>query len=579
MAQARILSAIIKQGTYDIMSADTDFYAFLTETRLYSMFTQLLHRDDVQSFIEHAESLDEKNIVLRLVAVDGEIHPFYGKISLGSLPGQLKVTLIDIAHLVKDEEELHLKLKTQGKLLELYGDDMMIYYHHTDSVLLISDYNLTHKKESLPLAQFEQRLREHTEPDEYENVRGFIASLKNGEHFFEISVKGSIVDDNQDVEFSIIKCATVYDKGERMASIGYIHKAKDRAYESEHKLEVDSLTGLLGKSAITNMAIRTIDVEKRKNVSIAIVDIDYFKKVNDTHGHMVGDEVIKKIASILEAEVSNRGVVGRIGGDEFLIVFDGVYDLEDARELLRGIKSNVVTSYPPNNEDKPVLSLSIGCASYPKDADTYKDVFALADAALYVAKEKGRNRYIIYDVNKHGTLEDIKKSDTMGNRINSRGDMSQGDILCVLMDKVYNDKEYSLEKLLDDYNDNFESQRITIFDADKVRVLYMVGQQVLSAEVIEETQHYIHGDFWKERAGEKEVVLNHISHVEAKDIETYNLMKKQGIISCIHIKFKDKNGADCIISFESVSKNIVWNSHHLHYYRLMARLLSNYVVV
>ena len=310
---------------------------------------------------------------------------------------------------------------------------------------------------------------------------------------------------------------------------------------------MDSLTGLLSKSTITNMAIKAIDVEKRKNTAIAIVDIDYFKRVNDTFGHQVGDEVIKQVAAILEAEIGNHGVVGRIGGDEFFVIFYDVYDLEDARELLRGVKSHVVTTFPPNNENKPVLSLSIGCASYPKDADNYNDLFALADFALYRAKEKGRNRYIIYDKEKHGTLEDIKKAEMGNERINGRGDMSHGDVLCVIADKVYGDTEYSLEKLLDDYIDNFEIQRITIYNEDNANVLHMAGEQVLPEEVLAETKNYIFGRFWQERREEEMVVLNNISHVENKDIATYELMKKQGIVSYIRIKFKDKNGTNCIL--------------------------------
>ena len=579
MAQARNFSAIIKQGTYDILSADTDFYAFITQERLYNLFQQLLHKDDVKTFIECAEALDDRRIVLRLLAADGTAHPFYVSVEKDSQPGRLKVNLADIEKLVENEKILHVKMKVQGKLIELYGDDAFVYDYRSNRVTLITDYSTIPKEVIFTLEDLEERMRRHVTLEQQDEFTAFMNALRNGDRYFDICVNGDILETNPNVQFSLIKGATIYEQGERVVSVAYIHKAKERQSGEDRKFEVDSLTGLLGKAAITNAAIRAIDMEKRENISIAIVDMDYFKKINDTYGHQVGDEVIKKMASILEKEVGDHGIVGRIGGDEFMIMFYDVYDLENARELLRGIKNNVVTEFPPNNENKPVLSVSIGCAAYPKDADNYNDLFALADAVLYRAKEKGRNRYIIYDIEKHGSLEQIKSTDTMGERVNARGDMSHGDILCVLMDKVYSDKEYSLEKLLDDYNDNFEAQRITIYDADKAKVLYMVGEQVLSAEIIEETQKYILGAFWKDRYQDGEVVINNISHIEAKDIDTYNLMKKQGIISCIHIKFKDKNGADCVICFEAVSKNVVWNANHLHYYRLMARLLSNYVIV
>ena len=579
MAEARTFSAVIKQGTYDVLSADTNFYAFITESRLYSLFHQLLHKDDVQTFLEHAERLDGEKMLLRLLDVDGNARPFYISVEAGNMKDRLNVNMIDIDYVLEKEKELYTKLKVQGKLLELYEDDVMIYYPDTKQVMLITDYNVTSTQQIITVEELKQRLLDSVGPEKQENASDFITALQNGERYFEIAVGGSIIDGDKKTKFSLIKGAAVYENGEWVVSVAYIHKAKERGAKNEPKIKIDSLTGLLSKSTITNMAIKAIDIEKSKNVSIAIVDIDFFKKVNDTFGHQVGDEVIKKVASILESEIGSHGVVGRIGGDEFFIIFYDVYDLEDARELLRGVKSHVVTSFPPNNENKPVLSLSIGCASYPKDADNYNDLFALADFALYRAKEKGRNRYIIYDREKHGTLEEIKKSDMVENRINGRGDMSYGDILCVIMDKVYSDKEYSLEKLLDDYIDNFDFQRITIYNEDNANVLYMTGEQVLSQEVLEETRTYIFGRFWQERCEEEMVVLNNISHIENKDIATYELMKKQGIISYIRIKFKDKNGANCILCLESVGKLVVWNTNHLHYYRLMARLLSQYDMV
>ena len=164
-------------------------------------------------------------------------------------------------------------------------------------------------------------------------------------------------------------------------------------------------------------------------------------------------------------------------------------------------------------------------------------------------------------------------------RINGRGDMSHGDVLCVIADKVYSDAEYSLEKLLDDYIENFDIQRITIYNEENADVLHMAGEQVLSQEVLEATRSYVLGNFWQERREEDMVVLNNISHIENKDIATYELMKKQGIVSYIRIRFKDKHGVNCIFCLETIGKMVVWNTNHLHYYRLMARLLSHYMMV
>ncbi|MBQ2803915.1 MAG: GGDEF domain-containing protein [Lachnospiraceae bacterium] len=577
--QSKVYNIIVKQNTYDILSACTGFYAYVDDSRLYNTFDKLIYTEDLAMFCERAEKLVKESFTLRMVAVDGSLIPCYVTLKQGTVQGQLIITLVDIAALIESEQNLNERFTISRKILELYGDDLFIYDPKTNKINLISKYNIARQDKILSLEEFEKLLRSHVCEERYEDVVEFVLALKQGKRYFELCVDGNIMSEEQEAKYTVIKAASVYENNERVASTGYIHKGIEQSYGTGKTVELDSLTGLLSKGEVTNMAIRTIDVEKQPNVSIAIIDVDYFKKVNDTYGHMVGDETLKKVAAIIEAEVGNKGVVGRIGGDEFFVLFYDAYDLETARERLRSIKNTVNTSFPVNDQNRPAITLSIGCAAYPKDADNYGDLFALADFALYRAKEKGRNRYIIYDKEKHGTLVEIHQTTKLATRINSRGDMSRGDILCVIMSRVFSDEVYPIDKLLDDYIENFDPQRITIYDADRGKVLCMVGAQVPCNHVIEETEKYIHGSFWQKKYVYDDIVINNISLIEGKDEEVYNLMKKQGIFSCIHIKFHDKNQNRCILSLESVTKRIVWNNDHMHYYKLMARTLSEYAIV
>lgn len=157
----------------------------------------------------------------------------------------------------------------------------------------------------------------------------------------------------------------------------------------------DAGTDLLNKRSITSYAHRCIERKPSHNVSIAVIDIDNFKDVNDKYGHMVGDEIISAVAEVIKEAVEGKGVAGRIGGDEMMIVVENTRDEEELRTILRTIRNNVAWL---NNEDenKPHITCSAGVSSYPKDGDDYDDLFRIADKMLYLAKEKGRNRYIIY---------------------------------------------------------------------------------------------------------------------------------------------------------------------------------------
>lgn len=578
MSKLQILKLVIQQNTYDILSADTGFYAYLEDSRLYYTFNRLIHEDDLHLFWKKVETLDGKGVLLRLKRVDGSSVSYYTTIKEGNTPDQLQVTLIDIEKLVASEKETDSQLSIFRKLVELHNNDLFIYNPQEDQVKLISKFNVAPVEKTMSLEVFEELLKKHSKEEKYDDVVEFMNAIRKGKRYFSLCVNGNIVKDTQEGTYSVIRGASVYDAGERILATGYIQIEEEAVDSKIRKPDIDSLTGVLSKSEITNLAIRAIDIEKQQNVSIAIVDVDHFKKVNDTYGHLCGDETLKKVAAIMEAEVGDRGVVGRIGGDEFFILFYDAYDLETARERLRSIKTMTCTSFPVSDETRPAITLSIGCASYPKDADNYMDLFALADFALYRAKEKGRNRYIIYDREKHGTLAEIHKTTKLETRINSRGDMSKGDIMCVIMDKVFSDEVYPLDKLLDDYIENFEPQRITIYDAEQGKVLHMAGAKVLSKKVIEETQDYIHGEYWQKKDVYEDTILNDISMVANSDQKTYEKMKKQEIISSVYIKFQDKNGLNCLLSLESVGKKITWSNDHMHYYRIMARILSMFAM-
>ena len=140
---------------------------------------------------------------------------------------------------------------------------------------------------------------------------------------------------------------------------------------------------------------------------MCIVDLDNFKSINDSYGHRIGDEVLHTIAGDLCRAVGEDGVVGRYGGDEFMIVYFGCTDYD-------GVHAFLSTFYKEGGVFRRNLSLhglslfstaTIGCAVYPTDADSFDGLFALVDKTLYRGKSKGRNCFIIYVPAKHAHLE------------------------------------------------------------------------------------------------------------------------------------------------------------------------------
>lgn len=163
----------------------------------------------------------------------------------------------------------------------------------------------------------------------------------------------------------------------------------------------DAGTGLLNKKAATEYSIERLQCMDGKVRWIIMIDIDDFKSINDRFGHLFGDEVIRKVSEILRQVVSFRGVIGRFGGDEFFILLEDVQTREDLKVLLKTVAKHLYNVYEPRYN----ITCSIGIAQYPKDGRDYEQLLGKADKALYIAKEKGKNRHIIYDEKLHGAYD------------------------------------------------------------------------------------------------------------------------------------------------------------------------------
>jgi len=140
---------------------------------------------------------------------------------------------------------------------------------------------------------------------------------------------------------------------------------------------------------------------KRTNMglSLLILDVDNFKNYNDTLGHPAGDEVLRKLAQILKETVRENDIVARYGGEEFAVILPG-QDNKGTRILAERLRERVENTYFDHEEIQPngKVTVSVGAASMPTDADNYRDLILKADSALYHAKRNGRNQVKIYDV-------------------------------------------------------------------------------------------------------------------------------------------------------------------------------------
>jgi diguanylate cyclase (GGDEF)-like protein len=190
----------------------------------------------------------------------------------------------------------------------------------------------------------------------------------------------------------------IWDTGLERACIGYmgklinIQKQKKKNLQLQKAADSDPLTGILNRQAMQKKISFLLRNHQIQSGALGFIDLDNFKFVNDNFGHMFGDEVLKRVASVLKSTLRETDFIGRIGGDEFIVFFRDISSSEALDRKLEQMCDNL-----RQNIDGCTVSVSIGASRYPQDGDTYDELLHKADQALYMSKRMGKNGYQIYD--------------------------------------------------------------------------------------------------------------------------------------------------------------------------------------
>lgn len=179
-----------------------------------------------------------------------------------------------------------------------------------------------------------------------------------------------------------------------------LYKSSNNSIEKlKEQSSMDKLTELYNRSFLDPFLESEIDAAKKDNqkVSVIMVDMDHFKEINDSYGHIVGDHVLTIFAQVVLKCIRKTDIIARYGGDEFIVVLPNT-DTDTAKSVAERIREDVSETYIPPVDGVVISSIhcSVGISTYPVHCDSKNSLIRTSDLALYMAKRSGRNCTMVY---------------------------------------------------------------------------------------------------------------------------------------------------------------------------------------
>ncbi len=462
--------ASIKEG-YFIASADEYFYYLVGKNTCYSL-PELLHPDDVASFMEAVKCLEcePQSLIVRFMISSERYRYFYMELSYnGKVLGGFQsfdIEISDIMMLLNRYKFYENLVGKYRRMLTLHDGLFLEYGYDDDGIQIYEYYNgQSRRMYYKTLTQTEARIKasEQLTVCQKEEFFRLAESIRKGMDCFKLSIDAEVFIESMKGVRLECNCALTYKEDRHDKMVGMIHytgnkRPRKTYYQTEYAS--DSMTGLFNKRAINEYAVEQIQNSKKSGY-LAIIDIDNFKQINDRFGHMFGDEVIIKTAEILRSITQNRGMAGRFGGDEFLLVLEKVNQETELRRIMKVLDKHAKWAFA--EKEGFTISFSIGICKFPEDGDTYEEVLKKADKCLYLAKDKGKNRYIIYREEMHGALmrDDISKR-SIGLKA-AISDDKKHELVTELLLKMHRNGKDSIEEILEQMQTYFDIDGITIY--------------------------------------------------------------------------------------------------------------------
>ena len=366
-----------------------------------------------------------------------------------------------------------------------------------------------------------------------------------------------------------------------------INQEMKKSQKLKRRAEQDALTGMYNKFTTHNL-IRNYLLEKpEKPCALLIIDIDNFKTINDTLGHLYGDAILSELSRSMRNSFRESDILGRVGGDEFIVFLKDIKNSEDAQKSAAKVLPLFSQLRNKDNLDASI-SCSIGISMYPNDGRDFSSLYQNADQALYQAKQEGKNRYSLYDANTSTYLDLQKKRQgplTAKSDANSPDSWQNEDILQYIFKVLYNTKDlnHAITSILEIIGTHYDVSRVYIFENNFDNLYCRNTFEWCNKGIQSQRDRLQHLSYEDDLGGSFYDNFNEENIFYCPDVNELNGAQRN-IISSLNVKsllqcgIIDKGEFRGFVGFEECLQHRLWTQNQIDLLVFISEILSTFLL-
>ena len=499
--------------------------------------------------------------------------------------------LVDVTRSKELEEKLRLSLERHQIIMDQTTDILFEWDIQADTMIFSGNWEK--KFGCPPVTQHVSRLfwqAPYILPEDQPLFTKLLSRIRGGEHYAEEEIR--IINGKQNAVWCRIRITGLTDKtGRAVRAVGAIldiDAEKKKAQNLMERAQRDMLTKLYNKGSSQEyiQAVLANNVPG-KMAALMIIDLDNFKHMNDTMGHLFGDALLSEVAHSIQKQFRSEDIVGRVGGDEFLVFLGQIPNAalaeQKAVQVMKAIGEMAVQELT-----EVELSCSIGIAIYPECGHTYHELFQRADQALYRAKNQGKGRYCIADAKLLSEEFPVQSCSAANTRIDSYEE-TESNVELRLFEYVFrilyksSNLDTAVNAILEVVGRQFDVSRVYIFedeeDPDYCTNTYEWCNEGVRPE-IGNLQHVLYAN---DLEGGYQSNFNESGVFYCRDIDVLTqqqreILEPQGIKSMLQCAIYDKGQYKGFVGFDECRVNRYWTQEQVNTLVFIAEILSTFLL-